>query len=126
MVAAKSVLIVDPSDETRDVLRCALEHRGHRTLGARRVEEGLALAESCRPDCIVLDLEIEPQGRGEDHVAAGFAARSASQPLVLLGTLRSSRQTPTRAEGAATEFVAKPYHYAPLIRKIEALLASQP
>jgi DNA-binding response OmpR family regulator len=120
----RSVLIVDRSEETREVLQIALERRGVRTLAAGRAEKGLELAQQHHPDLIVLDLELD------DMLAEPFAAPSCgaddtpapqSQPYqphwVLLGSLRDRRN---RLSGG--EFVAKPYHYGPLIRRIEELL----
>lgn len=115
----KSVLIVDRSEETREVLATVLGRRGLRTLSAAGAPQGLRLAREHHPDLIVLDLELV-DGAGEDQgLSAGFADQSRSDraPLVLLGTAR--RSGPPLSEG---EFVSKPYHYAPLIRKIEELL----
>jgi DNA-binding response OmpR family regulator len=105
----RSVLIVDRSEETREVLQTVLERRGVRTLSAGRAEKGLELARRHHPDLVVLDLEMD------DMPAEQF---SVCQPrLVLLGSLR--RQGNALPGG---EFVAKPYHYGLLIRKIEELL----
>lgn len=130
-----SVLIVDRSQETREVLQTALERRGVRTLAAGRAEKGRELARLHQPDLIVLDLELD------DSSAEQFSTPSSgvdvspanSQPgdtpasqnpayqprMILLGNLRGWRDR--LPEG---EFVRKPYHYGPLIRKIEELLAS--
>jgi len=113
----RSVLIVDPSAESRGVLKTILEHRGLRIFEASRAEEGLELARSHHPDLIVLDLEVSPDEN--DSVSAGYEAESRQNQaaLILLGNVR-------RASAAAPRegFVSKPYHYAPLIRKIESLL----
>jgi CheY-like chemotaxis protein len=111
LVSQQSVLIVDPSEETREVLRTALEGRGVRILAASEPAAGRQLAREHRPDLIVLDLECDPGG----ETTAVDGPRPAQ--LVLLG----SGRRPTGHLGAG-EFVAKPYHYAPLIRKIESLL----
>jgi DNA-binding response OmpR family regulator len=112
------VLIVDAADETRDVLETALQRRGLKTLTASQSAQGLAMAQEHRPDLIVLDLEID--GEASDEIAAQFARQSSDQPsLVLLGSVRR-RQVP---EG---EYVAKPYHFGPLIRRIEEILAAGP
>jgi len=113
----KSVLIVDRSEETREVLATVLGRRGVRTLSAAGAPQGLRLAREHHPDLIVLDLEaVEAVG---DGLSAEFADQSRADrtPLVLLGTAR--RSVPPLSQG---EFVTKPYHYAPLIRKIEELL----
>jgi CheY-like chemotaxis protein len=121
-------LIVDPSEETREVLRVALERRGLRTYAASRAEQGLALAREHKPSCIVLDVEIERDvtGASPEIVAEGFAehAPTHATSLVLLGSarLRASDRSPL----SAGQFVSKPYHYAPLIRKIEGLLGKAP
>jgi DNA-binding response OmpR family regulator len=117
-----SVLVVDQSEETREVLQTALERRGVRTLTAGRAEKGLELARRHRPDLVVLDLEID------DMPAEGFCPSDAAKTpaperepqLILLGSLRrQGKQLP------GGEFVAKPYHYGLLIRKIEELLDRQ-
>jgi CheY-like chemotaxis protein len=112
-----SVLIVDRSDETLEVLQTALERRGLRTFAATAADRGLALARQHRPDLIVLDLEMDDST--PEAVSAPFAAHAQADrtPLVMLGTARRNAQR--LPEG---EFVAKPYHYGPLIRKIEELL----
>ena len=111
------VLIVDAVDETRDVLRTALERCGRRTLTASGAAEGLEMAQTHRPELIVLDLEID--GESPDELAARFAQQSPPDQtsLVLLGSIRRPA-----IEG---EYVAKPYHYAPLIRKIEEILSAK-
>ena len=116
--ASPRVLIVDESNETRQVLREVLQSRGMQILEAERADEGLALARDEHPDLIVLDLEIQ-HGTAQ-QVSASFAETSHDQhtPLILLGSARVRRTAP-----AGGEFVQKPYHYAPLIRRIEQLLA---
>lgn len=116
LVPRSSVLIVDGSTESRQVLRTALERRGMRIFEAARAEDGLALARRHRPDLIVLDLEIAATDDGTEP--GDFAAWAADYDtsLVLLGTARR------RATAPAGQFVAKPYHYQPLILKIEQLL----
>ncbi len=115
----RSVLIVDASDENRVVLQTALERRGVRTMAASQSKLGLAMAQEHHPDLIVLDLEIDPCC--PDEVAAPFAeqSRTDNASLVLLGSVRRQHPLP---QG---EYVAKPYHYAPLIRRIEEILSSE-
>jgi CheY-like chemotaxis protein len=113
----RSVLIVDGQEETREVLATVLKRRGVETFAAAGAPQGLRLAREHHPDLIVLDLELV-EGAG-DGLSAEFADQSRADraPLVLLGMAR--RSEPPLSEG---EFVSKPYHYAPLIRKIEGLL----
>ena len=113
----QSVLIVDESIETRTALRTALEHSGRQVFEAAGPDEGLRLAHRHHPSVIVLDLESDDSTTGS--LAHEFqTAGMAPTPMLLLGTIKR------RAQGfPCGEFISKPYHYAPLVRKIEKLLA---
>ena len=115
--ATKRVLIVDQSEESREVLRTMLERQGAQIWEASDSAAGLALAEERHPHVIVLDLEASDD---RDSAYDGFLAQSrrSSASLVVLGTIR---RRPGDAPGG--HVMSKPYHYAPLIHTIEGLLA---
>jgi DNA-binding response OmpR family regulator len=108
-------LIVERSSEIRDVLRAALERRGWHIYEASRADLGLELARRHRPDLVVLDLDEQPAGAEALSDEFSRSQSAAPTPVILIGTVRSIRAT-----GGA--FIAKPYHYQPLISKIEQLL----
>jgi DNA-binding NtrC family response regulator len=114
----RSVLIVDGSEENREVLQTVLERRGIGTRVASRPREGERLARQSPPDLIVYDLDSV---RFSEQVSSDHWLENPSHPaaVLFLGTLR--RQCPSLPQG---EFMAKPYHYGPLICKIEELLQS--
>jgi CheY-like chemotaxis protein len=111
------VLIVDDSADSREVLRTVLERHGAVTLEARRPEQAIQLADLHRPDLIVLDAESDRSVCGAATDALRAAARQIPTSVVILGTLSRSG-----SNFSADQIVAKPYHYGPLIRKIESLL----
>jgi DNA-binding response OmpR family regulator len=116
LIEDASVLIVDRSTEARGVLRTALERLGARVFETAEAEDGLALARKHRPDLILLDFDtalLAASPTAEDFAAF---ADDVSATLLLLGPARR------RASAPRGEFVAKPYHYEPLVRKIEQLL----
>jgi CheY-like chemotaxis protein len=111
-----SVLIVDAAEETREVLGTVLQRRGLETLWAEAPEEALQLAQTYRPDLIILDLEVEDGTAERICQPLAQKVRETHTPLVVLGTLRrQDRMFPG-------ECFPKPYHYGPLIRKIEELI----
>ena len=116
----QSVLIVDRSEENREVLQTVLERRGVQTLAAGRTEIGLELARRHQPDLIVLDLEIDDAAGYTEQIMGptGMFASEYRPRMVLLGNLRGWRKRLPQSE-----FMPKPYHYGCLIRKIEDLLA---
>ncbi len=113
------VLIVDRSDDVREVLSTVLKRRGVETFEACDARAGLDLAREVQPQVIVLDLEADDAT--DSDVRSGYSDEVDQQHgyLVLLGNVRG-HQTPR----AAT--VSKPYHYGPLIRTIEELVARSP
>ncbi len=119
----RTVLIVDPSSETREVLRTALEGETTHVLEAHRADRGLEMVRAHRPHLVVLDLEMDESSA--DDLAENFNAETEPEEATLL-MLGSARRVRQRRPG--WQFVDKPYHYGPLIRKIEALLegASDP
>lgn len=114
--AAKTVLIVDSSEETRDVLTTALERRGVRALAFPTSRRAAATARETRPDLVVFDVETEVAPPRQALDAFAKDAELDETPIVAIGTARFEAPS---GEGT---FISKPYHFAPLLEKIEALL----
>ena len=119
MAQRSSVLIVERSGELCEVLRTALARRDVRIYEASAADSGLKLAQERRPDLIVLDLD-ERSGDVADvtNVFASSSGAVEPTPLILLGAVR-------RRGGTHSDFIAKPYHYGPLISRIEQLLQAR-
>jgi len=115
----KSVLIIDSSADSRQVFRLALENGRHRVLEADDAQQALDLVRREHPDVIVLDVEDHTQSDSSLHDELARSAQTSQTPIVVLATAR--RQAASVPGGV---FVSKPYDYAPLIRRIEDLLAS--
>ena len=102
----------------REVLRTALAHLNCNIYETDRADIAASLKQQHHPDLIVLDLETH----GAADLLPRPIASSANDPpqWIILGTIR--RGTP-----ASGEFVAihKPYHYQPLISKIEHMLQAR-
>jgi len=112
----RSVLIVDESDDSREVLRTALLKRGCEIFEAREARTGAALAQQHRPGVIVLDMEVD--SANDPVVRAGYDSMPGEPArMVVLGGLKRSDDWLS-----SRQHVCKPYHYAPLIRKIEEML----
>lgn len=118
-MASPSVLVVDPAEETQEVLRAALESRGMRILQARVARQAVDLAQAHRPSVIVLDLDADDHQNGASlRQAMRDGSIDENTPVILLGTiLRDTRPS--------EECLPRPFHYAPLIRRIEALVNSR-
>ena len=117
---AARILIVDSSAESRDILSTLLRRQGAETLEASRTSRAKALVEQESPDLIVLDLESLPETSNQETIELDSSASRSAIPIVVLGTVK--RQFRPVSEG---HFVSKPYHYGPLIRRIEDLLGER-
>jgi CheY-like chemotaxis protein len=112
-------LIVDQSAESREILRTLLERHGAATIEARRADQAAELADLHQPDLIVFDEESDLSDHGEAGANLALIAGRTDTPIVILGTVsRTGKRFPFG------QFVAKPYHYGSLIRKIRELLAA--
>lgn len=116
--ASRRVLIVDRSAESREVFRTVLQRRGMKILEAEEPLQGLELARQHTPDLIVLDVEAVAHSKYDVCADYSRQTRDQNTPLVLLGASRDQQNSDKRRQ-----CVRKPYHYGPLIRKIEELLS---
>lgn len=113
------VLIVDSSPENREVLRTILQRDGVQTVEAGSGEAGLDLAKRLHPRVLVIDTDTVDLDDPGVCYAFDDEVRGERCSVVLLGRVGSPRNSLSNSE-----VMAKPYHYGPLIRKIEALLQS--
>ena len=113
-LATQRVLLVDESADSRQVLRTILERGGVEVHEADRAARGLKMIRQHSPDLVVLDLESQAP---EDCDACREASKEIQSSLVVLGTF-PRRQLVHNDE----QRVAKPYHFAPLIRTIQTML----
>lgn len=112
------VVIVDESADAREVLRTLLESRGVASMDASGAREGLELIRLHQPSVVVLDLDAAAADDEQLRDELESAARDSHSALVVLGKAR--RYLETLPDG---QVIAKPYHYGPLLRTIERLLA---
>lgn len=117
----QSVLIVDPSTENREVLRTVLSRRGIKTWEACDLAHAVELHLLEHPSVTVIDIESVEGSDSEDANNRSIEQLTATDTdpqnaFVFLGqTTRPSSQNVGRV-------LKKPYHFAPLIRTIEAML----
>lgn len=113
-----SVLIVDRSEETREVLQTALNRKGVQTFTAGRANEGVELGRLHNPDLVVVDLDTQDVNLDQSTPFYWGGRDQNETPVIFLGTLRRN-QSLLRG----SEIMSKPYHFGPLIRRIEELLS---
>jgi len=114
------ILIVDASRESRDILRTLLNRQGTEILETGKFQSAGAIVDRQQPDLIVCDADSD---RSPANTATHALARQATRsdiPIVVLGTVQRDFRPLSGGN-----LVPKPYHYAPLLRKIESLLGNR-
>ena len=127
MDGAHTILLVEDDDATRTFLADNLTADGFDMLVADCVRDGRRLLEAKFPDLVVVDVVL-PDAAGLDLVrevrsADGIASRLDPHTPVLVVSGRSSELDRLRGfERGADDYVVKPFAYAEVRARIEALL----
>jgi len=115
----QTVLIIDQSEDSRQVLKTALERRGFRILETGTAGAGLEVVRSGQPQLVVLDLEAIPPDAPSLRVEIDLETETRQTPIVILGNIHKNETLLPHCS-----IVRKPYHYGPLIRKIEEIVTA--
>jgi two-component system, OmpR family, response regulator ResD len=119
MALVQTVLIVDDEPIVREVVVRYLRRDGYRTLEAAEGEEACKLAESERPDLIVLDLMLP----GLDGLSVCRRLRSFSQvPVIMLTARGEEADRIVGLEVGADDYVTKPFSPRELAARVRTVL----
>ena len=119
------ILVVDDVADNVTLLTYDLEERGYEVLGAYSGPEALALAESDRPDAILLDVMM-PVMDGievcrrlkEDPALAGI-------PVIMVTANSNDRDVVAGLELGADDYITKPFNIRILVARLEAVLRTK-
>ena len=99
-------LVIDDDDVVRKTCVELLEARGHKTLSAASVGEGLRLFAEHRPAAVLLDLRL-PDGTGID-VLRELQRQAPGTPVVVISGRGSVSEAVEAMKVGATDFLEKP------------------
>ena len=118
----KRILVVEHSELGRDVLVRRLMAKGFEVLMASNGDEGLHLAETSRPDLILMDLHM-PLLDGWECCRRLKASPTTRDIAMIAMTGRVRTRDRNRAmEAGFDEFETKPVDFTSLLAKVEQLL----
>lgn len=120
-----TVLLVEDNELNRDMLSRRLERRGFRIVVATDGLEGIALAQSERPDLILMDMSL-PRVDGWEatrRLKADQATRSI--PIIALTAHAMAADCERALDAGCDAFDTKPIDLPRLLDKIRALLPSE-
>ena len=121
MSGAKKILVVEDDDETRELLRMALERRGYSVFTAEDGLSGFEEAVRCRPDLIVTDITM-PAADGAHLVRrVRDTPEIAATPILITTGFGTGNATFTLSQGADA-YEPKPINPQSFMATVERLI----
>lgn len=122
MVEQHSILIVDDEPLGRETLRALLHGEGHRLIFAANGPEALTLAETWKPDLILLDVMMPEMDGFEVCRRIRQTPALAEVPIVMITALGDRASRIKGLNVGADDFVTKPFDRTELRARIRTIL----
>jgi two-component system, cell cycle response regulator DivK len=115
---SRRILVIEDHEDNRRILRDLLEHADYEMIEAHTGEDGIALAESERPDLILMDIQL-PGLDGYETTRRIKANPALSRiPIVAVTSYALSGDDRKAFEAGCDAYVTKPFSPRALLAKI--------
>lgn len=118
------LLIVEDDRKMANALKRGLEEENHRVTVAHDGASGVAFAESCNFDLILLDVML-PSLNGFE-VARHLRNKDIQTPVLMLTARDAVPDITTGLDSGADDYLTKPFAFAELLARIRALARRGP
>ena len=118
------ILYVEDNDDNVYVLKNRLTRIGHTVLVALDGQQGIAMAQSEKPDLILMDLSLPLLDGWEATRRLKASPDTSDIPVIALSAHAMSGDREKALEAGCDDFDTKPVDFARLRGKIEALLGA--
>jgi two-component system, cell cycle response regulator DivK len=118
----KRVLVIEDTEDNRQIIRDLLSSVGYELIEAADGAEGVAMAQSQRPDLILMDIQLPEMDGYEATRRIRAIPELARVPIIAVTSYAlSGDEAKTRAAGC-DGYVAKPFSPRQLLAKIREFL----
>ena len=119
---SKRILVVEDQEDNRRILRDLLTSLGYALIEALTGEEGVTMAETHRPDLILMDIQLPVMDGYEAtrRIKADPSLRSI--PIIAVTSYALSGDEEKARAAGCNDFVPKPYSPRQLLAKIREFL----
>ena len=119
---SKRILVVEDQEDNRRILRLLLTNAGYELIEAVTGEEGVSLAESGRPDLILMDIQLPGLDGYEAtrRIKANPALRQI--PIIVVTSYALSGDDVKAFEAGCDAYVTKPFNPRQLLAKVREYL----
>ncbi|MFL5590199.1 MAG: response regulator [Ktedonobacteraceae bacterium] len=119
------ILVVDDSEDMRDLLQRLLERAGYRVVVAADGQASLTQAKRHHPDLVLMDLSL-PDMDGWEAVRHLRKMREfATIPIIAVTAHVSPREAERAMAAGCTAHIGKPFDTRVLLQEVARLLTSQ-
>ena len=119
---SKRILVIEDHEDNRRILRDLLTSAGFDLVEATTGEEGVALAETCCPDLILMDIQLPGLDGYEAtrRIKANPALRQI--PIIAVTSYALSGDEVKAREAGCDAYVTKPFSPRALLAKVREYL----
>ena len=114
-MTADTILVIDDEAQIRMLLEITLSAKGYTIIEASGGKEGLAIAASVMPACIILDLGL-PDMSG--HEVLKKLRTWYLKPVIILSVRNSEDEIVRALDGGANDYLTKPFRSGELLARI--------
>jgi two-component system, OmpR family, KDP operon response regulator KdpE len=115
MAATDTILIIDDEIQIRMLLSITLSANGYHVVEASTGKEGLAIAASVLPSCIILDLGLPDM---EGHEILKRLREWCQKPVIILSVRNTENEIVRALDGGANDYITKPFRSGELLARI--------
>jgi CheY-like chemotaxis protein len=117
------ILLVEDNEMNRDMLSRRLLRKGYEVVMAVDGEQAVAMAQSEKPDLILMDMSLPVIDGWEATRRVKAADRSSRIPIIALTAHAMSGDRERALDAGCDDYDTKPIEMSRLLEKIDALLA---
>ena len=119
----KKILLVEDNEMNRDMLSRRLVRNGFEVIMAVDGEQGIVMAQSERPDLILMDMSLPVVDGWEATRRVRASEATSAIPIIALTAHAMSGDREKAIEAGCNDYDTKPIEMPRLLDKINALLA---
>jgi len=121
-MGAAKILVIDDEKDVLEVLRLVLSRSGYDVTASSSGMEGLASAQSERPDLVLLDIMMQRMDGWEVLRALKSGAETRDIPVVILSARVEPKDKIRGLQEGAVDYVTKPFAVREILEKVSLIL----
>jgi two-component system cell cycle response regulator DivK len=118
----KRILVVEDTEDNLQIMRDLLSNAGYDMVEAQDGAEGVAMAQSHRPDLILMDIQLPVLDGYEATRRIKADPATKSIPIIVVTSYALSGDEGKAREAGCDAYVTKPYSPRQLLAKIREYL----